>query len=168
MLLIPLILLNIRLQSLVQLLLVRQLGLQIRHLLHFALIDLNHGLVSFEVGDLLLGLFQLIGQPLNRIFILSGDQYFLSLELCDLFLPLLDLLLLIDLIRFNLLHHLLPILFPLVGDTLLQVFRRICHVPLPRPHRLVLLRQSLASLVEHAVPLPELPILLLDHNHLLL
>ena len=73
-LLVPLHLLNIYLQPLVQLLLIREFGLQIRHLLHFALIDFNDSLVAFQIHDLLLDLLELIREPFDSVFILSCDQ----------------------------------------------------------------------------------------------
>ena len=72
--LVPLHLLNIDLQPLVQLLLISELGLQIRHLLHFALVDLNDGLVTLQIHDLLFDLFELIRESFDSVFILSCNQ----------------------------------------------------------------------------------------------
>ena len=73
-LLVPLHLLNIDLQPLVQLLLISELGLQICHLLHFALVDLDDSLVALQIHDLLLDLFELIRESFDSVFILSCNQ----------------------------------------------------------------------------------------------
>lgn len=70
---------DVRLESTVQFLGVLELRAQIKHLIELLLVSFDDSLVFLRLHCLLLGLLELIRQPLHRVFVLSDDEYFFRL-----------------------------------------------------------------------------------------
>ena len=160
--------LNVRLQSLIHLLLVTQFLSQVSQLINLLFVDLYNCFILPQIADFFLGFIQFLLQSLNLVFILPLNQFNLSLKLRDALFFGFHFLLNILLKSLHFAIYSLLFLGHFILDTLVKVGLHAVYFVLVGLQTLVLDSDLLQLCCQGPVGGPQIGVFLLDHDHLLL